>query len=148
MPKLYGGEFGFHLHPHPLDWLHFETNFETVTGKQDNNSYLPLIPANSLNNFIRFEFENNAIKQGHGFFGLKTVFNQNNFSEFETKTAGYNLVSAGLGGTMSLFNNELNISIAGNNLFNKKYISHLSRLKPDGIFNIGRNFSLGLTYNL
>ena len=23
--SLYGGEFGFHLHPHPLDWLHFES---------------------------------------------------------------------------------------------------------------------------
>jgi iron complex outermembrane receptor protein len=28
--KLYGGEIGFHLHPHPLDWLHFESSFEMV----------------------------------------------------------------------------------------------------------------------
>ena len=34
--SLYGGEVGFHLHPHPLDWLHFESSFETVTGKQGN----------------------------------------------------------------------------------------------------------------
>ena len=33
---LYGGEFGFHLHPHPLDWIHFESSFAMVTGKQDN----------------------------------------------------------------------------------------------------------------
>ena len=45
---LYGGEFGFHLHPHPLDWLHFESSFETVTGRLQNEEYLPLIPANSL----------------------------------------------------------------------------------------------------
>src|SRR5690606_27242850 len=43
--KLYGGEFGLHFHPHPLDWLHVESSFETVTGKQDAD-YLPLIPAN------------------------------------------------------------------------------------------------------
>lgn len=32
--KLFGGEVGLHFHPHPLDWLHFETSFETVTGKK------------------------------------------------------------------------------------------------------------------
>lgn len=32
--KLYGGEVGLHFHPHPLDWLHYETSFETVTGKK------------------------------------------------------------------------------------------------------------------
>jgi iron complex outermembrane receptor protein len=34
--KLYGGEIGLHFHPHPLDWLHYETSFETVTGKKQN----------------------------------------------------------------------------------------------------------------
>jgi iron complex outermembrane receptor protein len=33
---LYGGEIGLHFHPHPLDWLHYETSFETVTGKKQN----------------------------------------------------------------------------------------------------------------
>jgi iron complex outermembrane receptor protein len=26
--KLYGGEIGLHFHPHPLDWLHFETSLK------------------------------------------------------------------------------------------------------------------------
>src|SRR5690606_14454291 len=29
---LYGGEAGIHIHPHPLDWLHLESSFETVRG--------------------------------------------------------------------------------------------------------------------
>jgi iron complex outermembrane receptor protein len=37
--KLYGGEIGLHFHPHPLDWLHYETSFETVTGKKQNGDY-------------------------------------------------------------------------------------------------------------
>jgi iron complex outermembrane receptor protein len=41
--KLYGGEIGLHFHPHPLDWLHYETSFETVTGKKQDGDYLPLI---------------------------------------------------------------------------------------------------------
>ena len=146
--NLYGGEFGFHLHPHPLDWLHFETSFEMVTGKQANDAYLPLIPANSLTNIIRLEFEKPWIKSGYTFIKLRSTFKQNNVSAFETKTDGYNLLSAGLGGSFSLFKNDLSVIISGNNLTNKTYINHLSRLKPDGIFNMGRNINLGFTYNL
>lgn len=53
--KLYGGEVGLHFHPHPLDWLHFETSFETVTGEKQSRSvgrdYLPLIPAKQLEQY-------------------------------------------------------------------------------------------------
>ena len=55
--RLYGGEIGLHIHPHPLDWLHLESSFETVNGKQSNDVYLPLIPANSLHNTLRVEFK-------------------------------------------------------------------------------------------
>ena len=146
--KLYGGEFGFHLHPHPLDWIHFESSFAMVTGKQDNGNYLPLIPANNLTNTIRIEFENPWMKQGYAFLTLRSTFNQNNISPFETTTDDFNLLSAGFGGNFNLFKNELSISVSGTNLTNKTYINHLSRLKPDGIFNMGRNINLGLTYNL
>lgn len=146
--KLYGGEFGFHLHPHPLDWIHFESSFAMVTGTQNNGDYLPLIPANNLTNTIRVEFEKSWMKQGYAFVTLRSTFNQNNVSAFETNTDGYNLLSAGLGGSFDLFKNELNISVSGTNLTNKTYINHLSRLKPDGIFNIGRNINIGLTYRL
>ena len=146
--KLYGGEFGLHLHPHPLDWIHFESSFAMVTGKQDNGAYLPLIPANNLTNTIRVEFENNSINQGYAFITLRSTFNQNNVSIFETPTRSYNLLCAGLGGNFTLFKNEVSFSLSGTNLTNKTYINHLSRLKPDGIFNMGRNISLAFTYNL
>ena len=146
--KLYGGEFGFHLHPHPLDWLHFESSFETVTGKQNNGNYLPLIPANSLTNIVRIEFEKPWIENGYAFVKLRSTFKQNNVSPFETNTDGYNLLSAGLGGSFSVFKNELSVTISGNNLTNENYINHLSRLKPDGIFNMGKNINIGFTYSL
>lgn len=146
--RLYGGEIGFHIHPHPLDWLHLETSFETVTGQQDDDSYLPLIPANSLNNTLRVEFDTNWFKKGYAFFTVRSVFEQNNVSAFETSTGSYDLLSAGFGGATKLFKNDLSISVSGTNLTNKQYINHLSRLKPDGIFNIGRNFNIGLTYYL
>ena len=145
---LYGGEFGFHFHPHPLDWLHFESSFETVTGKQDKDSFLPLIPANSLSNILRAEFDSKSITKGYAFIKLRSTFSQNNISSFETTTEGYNLLSAGFGGTIQLLKKDLNINISGNNLTDQKYINHLSRLKADNIYNIGRNISLGFTYNL
>ncbi|MEN3324547.1 TonB-dependent receptor [Mariniflexile soesokkakense] len=146
--NLYGGEVGLHIHPHPLDWLHIESSFETVTGKQANNDYLPLIPANSLTNILRVEFDKPWLNKGYSFIKLTTTFNQNNISAFETSTNGYNLLSAGLGGSFKLFKNEAAVTLSGTNLTNKTYINHLSRLKPDGIFNMGRNITVGLTYNL
>lgn len=146
--NLYGGEVGLHIHPHPLDWLHMESSFETVTGKQTDDSYLPLIPANSVTNILRVEFERPWLKKAYSFVKLTTTFNQNNASAFETNTAGYSLLSAGLGGSFNLFKNEATVTLSGTNLANKTYVNHLSRLKPDGIFNMGRNINIGLTYNL
>ncbi|WP_034059027.1 TonB-dependent receptor [Lacinutrix jangbogonensis] len=146
--NLYGGEIGLHLHPHPLDWLHFESSFETVTGKQDNGDYLPLIPANSLTNTIRIEFNKNWITKGYTFVTLRNTFTQNNVSDFETPTDNFALLSFGFGGDFRVFNKQLSFSVAGTNLTNKSYINHLSRLKGDGIFNIGRNISLGFSYKI
>jgi iron complex outermembrane receptor protein len=146
--KLYGGEIGLHFHPHPLDWLHFESSFETVTGKQDNGNYLPQIPANSVLNTFRVEFDTKWLNTGYGFVKLRSTFQQNKVSEFETTSPAYNLLSAGFGGTVSLFKNDLSISISGTNLTDKRYINHLSRLKPLGIDNMGRNFSIGLSYKI
>src|SRR5690554_567782 len=146
--KLYGGEIGFHFHPHPLDWLHVESSFETVTGKQDNGSYLPLIPANSLSNTLRVEFDTKWIDKLSGFVKLHSTFAQNNSNTFETHTAGYNLLSAGMGGNITLFKNNLNVVVSRTNLTNKTYINHLSRLKDEGIYNIGRNISVSLSYSL
>jgi iron complex outermembrane receptor protein len=40
------------------------------------------------------------------------------------------------------------MSFSGNNLTDKVYVNHLSRLKSEGISNMGRNFTIGLSYNL
>ncbi len=147
--KLYGGEIGLHFHPHPLDWLHFETSFETVTGKKQNGDYLPLIPANNWNNSIRTEFKiKNWLEDGFATLNVSTTFNQNKVSGFETKSNGYTLLNLGLGGKVKLGKTVFNVNLNGNNLSNKTYIAHLSRLKTDGIPNIGRNIILGLNFNI
>lgn len=146
---LYGGEIGLHFHPHPLDWLHYETSFETVTGKKQNGDFLPLIPANNWNNTIRTEFKiKNWFETGFATLNFATTFNQQNVSGFETQSNGYTLVNLGFGGTVKLGKTAFDVNLNGNNLFDKRYIAHLSRLKNDGIPNIGRNIVLGVNFNL
>ncbi|MDY7396108.1 TonB-dependent receptor [Aureibaculum sp. 2210JD6-5] len=147
--KLYGSEFGFHLHPHPLDWLHLESSFEMVIGKQDNGDYLPLIPANQFNNTLRGEFNiKNWLANGYASIKLESVFDQNNIGQFETKSDGYQLLHLGMGGDFNLNNTKFNLSFTLNNALNTEYISHLSRLKSEGIYNMGRTAMLGLKFNL
>jgi iron complex outermembrane recepter protein len=145
--KLYGGEMGLHFHPHPLDWLHFESSFETVIGKKQNNDFLPLIPANKWNNTIRTEFKiKNWLSDGFATLNISNTFNQKKVSGFETSSNGYALVNVGFGGKIKLGKSAFNVNLNGNNLLDKSYISHLSRLKNEGIQNIGRNIVLGFNF--
>ncbi len=147
--KLYGGELGFHLHPHPLDWLHYESSFEMVIGKQNNGEYLPLIPANQLNNTIRTEFNlKEWLSKGYASLKLESVFKQKNVSSFETSTDEYNLLHFSLGGNIKLNKVKFEMSLNLHNIFDTAYISHLSRLKRDGIQNIGRTMMLGLNFEI
>jgi iron complex outermembrane receptor protein len=133
--------------------LHYETSFESVTGKKQSRTggsdYLPLIPANNWNNTIRTEFDiKNWLADGFASISVNTTLNQNKVSGFETSSNGYTLVNLGFGGTVKLGETVFDVNLNGNNLFDKSYIAHLSRLKTDGIPNIGRNIVLGVNFNL
>ena len=147
--KLYGGEVGLHFHPHPLDWLHYETAFESVTAKKQDGDYLPLIPANNWNNTFRGEFDiKDWLTSGFATINVSTTLSQDNVSGFETRSAGYTLVNLGLGGTVKFGKTVFDVNLNANNLFDKEYIAHLSRLKTDGIANIGRNVVLGINFSI
>ncbi len=146
---LYGGETGIHFHPHPLDWLHFTSSYEMAIGKNSNGNYLPLIPANQWKNTLKSNFKiSNWLPKSFISLQVNHTFNQNNTSLFETKTNDYTLVNLGIGGTIKLKNKSFQFSLNGTNLLDKTYISHLSRLKGDGIPNIGRNIVLGLNFGV
>lgn len=147
--NLYGGEAGIHFHPHPLDWLHITSSFESVTGEKQNGDYLPLIPANKWNNAIKTEFkETKYLKDSFAVLNIEYNLDQNNPSQFETKTNDYTLVNLGFGGKVTLGKTVFDVNLNANNLFDKTYISHLSRLKTDGIPNIGRNIVMGVNFNI
>lgn len=146
---LYGGETGIHLHLHEIDWLHMTSSYEMVIGKLDNKTSLPLIPANQWKNNFRANFDvSKNIKNSFIFLQANYTFNQNNVSEFETETNDYLLLSSGIGTDIQLNKSKFNVYLTATNLLNKEYVAHLSRLKADGIYNMGRNIVLGVNFNL
>jgi len=143
---LFGGEIGLHLHPYPLDWMHLESSFQTVTGKLSSGEFLPLIPANSIRNTLNVELKDGKVFRDSGMFITQlNVFNQNNVSNFETRTGGYSIFNFGGNSSFKTNTFKIDFGIVVTNVFNKVYASHLSRLKADGILNIGRNINVRIS---
>jgi iron complex outermembrane receptor protein len=142
---LFGGEAGLHIHPEPLEWLHFETTFASVIGKQKGGEYLPFIPAHKLRFELRAEKEKLAFIH-KAFLSIlsSTAFDQNNAAPDETITSGYTLLDLSLGGQIKISNQLISIGISVNNLLDQKYINHLSTLKEVNLYDPGRNLTLYL----
>ena len=142
---LFGGEAGLHIHPEPLEWLHFETTFASVIGKQKKGEYLPFIPAHKLNFEIRGEMEKLGFLH-KPFLSIHTctAFDQNNAAPDESMTDGYTLVDFSLGGQIKISNQLVSIGISLNNMLDQKYIDHLSTLKEVNMYDPGRNITLYL----
>jgi iron complex outermembrane receptor protein len=140
---LTGGEAGIHIHPKPISWLHFESTFSTVVGKQQNGNYLPFIPANKLRFEIRAEKDKLLFLQ-KAFISVNsnTAFDQNNAAPDETTTSGYSLIDFSFGSNIKLYKQNIFISFSANNIFDKKYVDHLSTLKEVNLYNPGRNLAL------
>ena len=146
---LYGGEIGLHIHPKTLDWMHIESNFESVRGTFDNDTDIPFIPANKLTNTLRAEWTNSTSKENrYAFVTLQNFFDQNKVAFLETPTEGYTLLNLGFGLDFNLSNQPINLKISANNVFDTDYISHLSRLKILDISNIGRNINVNVAIPL
>lgn len=164
---LYGGELYLDLHPHPLDWLHFENTFSYTIGRFktaiDGSYNLPLIPSGRLTSELKAKFYSKGNRFRNLFLSLSsnTNFYQNRpFTGYgtETATAGYTLLNSAVGVEYARKDKTLfSIVFSGNNLTNKSYQNHLSRLKYTdfnhvtgrrGVFEPGRNFMLKINVPL
>ncbi len=165
---LYGAEVSLDIHPHPLDWLHFENSLSMVYANNegvnnqkvaDSAKYLPFVPplhtfselrgnfkklsAHLSNAFVKVQLENYAAQN-------RAYIEDNT----ETPTPGYHLINAGFGAdvTNKKGTTLFTFSMLADNIFDVAYQSHLNRLKyfepypnnptgHSGIYNMGRNFS-------
>ena len=164
--NLPGFEALIDIHPHPLDWLHWENSFSYVQGRftetVGETKNVPFIPPARWSSEIKTSLLPKAKKLKHTFFTIEAVnyFKQNRpFTSFETETAtpGYTLLNAGLSTEVHNSKRKLfSVYLLGNNLTDRAYQNHLSRLKYTdenpltgriGVFNMGRNFMVKLNVN-
>ena len=166
--NMAGFEFSLDVHPHPLDWLHFENTFSYVRGlftsAIEGTKNLSFVPAPQLITQIKADRKKigKVFKNGYALLEIQNTFSQNNiFTAYhtETITPGYCLVNAGFGAEILSKKNIqlLGIYFSANNITDVAYQNHLSRLKYTaenlatgrmGVFNMGRNFSLKINVPL
>lgn len=164
---LTGAEFRLDIHPHPVDWLHWETTFSYVQGRfkeaADGSRNVPFIPAARLISELRAELlsKGKTLRNLSLSFEADHTFDQNRpFTGYDTETAtpGYTLFNAGINANIARKDKTLfSIYLLGNNITDVAYQSHLSRLKyadvnpvtgRRGVFNVGRNFMVKLNIPL
>ena len=146
---LYGGELGFHYHPHKIHWLHLESNLSTVFAEDKNGNPLPLIPQTKINSTVSAEISHKRE------LWLMTIyvqyiykFKQNRIGLFETTSKDYNLLNFGLNFELLIQQNSIEFTTGVRNVLNTKYIDHLSRFKNLEIQNQGINFYFGIKVKL
>lgn len=167
--RLYGGELDIDIHPHPLDWLHFENGISVVYAENkggngvrltDSEKYLPLIPPLHFTSELRASFKQVSKTLRNSFFKVQVLYYATQDRVYladntESNTSGYTLFNAGAGTDVCGKKGKVmfNISVFGNNLFDAAYQDHLSRPKyfesypndprgRSGIYNMGRNIGL------
>ncbi|MBZ5858194.1 TonB-dependent receptor [Flavihumibacter profundi] len=160
---LAGFELEIDIHPHPLDWLHFENTFSYVRGRFaegiEGNRNIPFIPAAHWVAELRADLLKKEVLFSHLSLRvqLDNTFQQNNIFDVyntETRTPGYALVNAGVS-TDLMTNKKTRATIFLNvmNIGDVAYQNHLSRLKytaenlatgRTGVYNMGRNFNIKL----
>ena len=157
--RLWGGEARVDVHP--LPHLHIGNSFSYVNDVQlhqpSESKYLPLTPAPRWNGDVKYEF----ICGGRTFdnlflkFAVDCNLRQNHFyaaNDTETATPSYTLLNLYAGTDIKSHGKRLlSLYLSGENLTNRAYQSHLSRLKyldqnvvtgRMGVYNMGRNFSV------
>jgi iron complex outermembrane receptor protein len=164
---LAGFEALLDLHPHPLDWLHWQNTFSYVRGTFEEPiegvKNVPFIPATRWLSELRAELlsKGKSLRNVSLYFEVDHTFNQNKpFTVYDTETAtsGYTLLNAGITANISSKDKTLfSLYLLANNLSDVAYQNHLSRLKytdvnavtgRQGVFNMGRNFSIKLNIPL
>ena len=155
--RLWGGEAMLDIHP--VEPLHFENTFSLVNAVQlhqaEDARYLPFTPAPRWTSDLRYDIvrdgrhwlNNTYVSAGLECYLRQTHVHSANMTE--TATPSYTLFNMSAGTDVLLHGRRLcSLFLTVQNLFDRSYMSHLSRLKyAEGgpIRNMGRNISLKLT---
>ena len=158
--SLIGGELSVDVHP--TQALHIQNAFSFVSGRllhqPSDSKWLPMMPAPRWNCNVRYLFPDLANRHlRRARIGAEMEYNlrQDHFfaaDDTETATPDYAIFNLSAGIDLHILgHNCIELSLTCQNIFNKVYQNHLSRLKyvdtPDdnGIHAMGRNFCMKVT---
>jgi iron complex outermembrane receptor protein len=155
--RLLGFEVGFDLHP--IHRVHIQNTFSYVNAQQlhaeADAKYLPMTPAPRWTSELKYEMTHHGHTTLNNAFvalGLECNLAQDHYykvDDTETRTPGYALLSLSAGTDVNIHHKKVaELYITADNLLNKAYQNHLSRLKycdtnnatgHQGVYNMGRN---------
>lgn len=163
--RLWGGELAVDVHP--THHLHLGTSFDMVRAVQLHQSgdsrNLPFTPAPRWRTDVKYEFthDGRVLNNAYVAVGVDYTFKQDHFYAAhgtETATPAYALLNASAGTDIMCRGRRVaTLAIIANNLTDKAYQNHLSRLKMAdvnpvtgrrGVYNMGRNITFKLTVPL
>ena len=157
--RLLGFEAGFDLHP--IHRLHLGGTFSYVNAQQmhqeRDTKYLPMTPAPHWTSELKYEINEHGGLLHHSYIaiGLDGYLRQNHYYRAdgtETATPGYALLNISAGTSLVTKKKKVaDLYLVADNLLNKAYQNHLSRLKYAnvnaatgrmGVWNMGFNLSV------
>ena len=163
--RILGGEATVDLHP--VERLHFANTFSYVNSVQlhqpKESKYLPYTPAPRWTSDLRYDLIRDGKTADNTYVAVQMECNlhQDHFYALngtETATPSYTLFNILAGSDFRLHGRKIaSLYLSCNNIFDRIYQSHLSRLKyldasPDngrqGIYNMGRNITMKLVVPL
>ena len=155
--RLMGGELSIDVHP--LHALHLGTSLSYVSAirlhQPRESRYLPFTPAPRWTLDAKYEINHDGRVFSNAFVAAQWdyYFKQNHYysaDETETATPAYGLLNLSAGTDVMIHGRRaMSFYFTAQNVTNKVYQSHLSRLKyadvnpltgERGVFNMGRNF--------
>lgn len=159
--RLMGGEARAIIHP--LRHLHFENSFSYVNSRllhqPSGSRYLPFTPAPRWLSTLHYDIKGKSKAFSNMYAGVELDCNLKQERVYsangtETPTPSYTLLNASAGTDVMNHGKKLfSIHLTANNIFNRAYQNHLSRLKyadtnlltgRTGVFNMGRNIGIKL----
>ena len=154
--RLLGFEASIDLHP--IHSLHWANTFSYVDARQlhqpKDSRYLPFTPAPRWTSDVKVELTHDGRVLNNAFVsaGLECYLRQSHYyraDDTETATPAYALFNLSAGTDILLSGHKFcEVSLSVNNLFDRAYQNHLSRLKYTdvnvvtgrmGVYNMGRN---------
>lgn len=161
--RIAGGEARVIVHP--MRHLHFENSFSYVSSvllhQSRDSRYLPMTPAPRWLSTLHYDIPTKIRSLHNVFIEIESDcnFRQNHVykeNDTETPTPAYVLFNTSAGADIMLHGKKLcSLSLTANNLFNRAYQSHLSRLRyadinartgRTGVFNMGRNIGIKILF--